>query len=107
MLTLVQDARNSSCLLAPSRPPQAEALPGAIAIAAAQGEPAAMYRVAETYMAEPASSHVARQTLLWLERAALDVQIDHDELAARDLVLTVHSHALVSVRLSSLRIGSA
>lgn len=47
----------------------------------------------------PGDPYVAQGT-------AFDVQVHHDELAAGDLVLTVHSRASASARLSSSRIGS-
>ncbi len=72
VLTLVEDARDSVCFLAPVRPPGQTPgqTPGSpVAAAALRGEPAAMLRMAEGFLAEPGAD-AARQGLAWLERAA-------------------------------------
>lgn len=71
VLALVQQARGSACLIGPVRPMPGWPLPSAVAAAAANGDAAAMHRVAEAYLAEPATQSGARQALHWLERAAL------------------------------------
>lgn len=68
VVSLVQDARNSPCFLAPTRAPGGP--PPAAAVAAAfRGEAAGMLQVAESYLGEP-GPEAARQAVAWLERAA-------------------------------------
>ncbi len=67
MLDLVAEARRSPCFIPPSRPPMLATIGAEVAAAAAAGDPAAMRRVGEAYLAEPGR---ARQALDWLERAA-------------------------------------
>lgn len=68
ILELVGEARRSPCFLAPSRPPLGQAVGAELVAAASAGDGAAMQRVAEAYLADPARP---RQALDWLERAAL------------------------------------
>ena len=65
---LVAEARRSACFLAPTRPPQSQPVGVEVAVSAAQGDGAAMQRIAEAFMADPARP---RQALDWLERAAI------------------------------------
>jgi hypothetical protein len=68
VVALVEEASSSPCFQAPSRPPTGASLPASAVAAAIQGDAAAMLRVAEAYLAEPARGG---QALPWLERAAL------------------------------------
>lgn len=66
LIELMELGRGSSCLLAPRRPP-AVAPAAEVLVAARQGEPAAMLRVAEGFLAEPGGAALA---IPWLARAA-------------------------------------
>ena len=68
IVDLVAEARRSPCFLAPTRPPQVQPVAVGVAVAAAQGDGAAMQRIAEAFLADPSRP---RQALDWLERAAI------------------------------------